>query len=85
MIQIEIVEDQRGPTMQVHIRTAEDMFDLRDNHPEFHEGALSILSFKKSDPKGFLSHETPKFFGGLEVHVGDRIWKDPAGNFGYVA
>lgn len=81
MIQIEMEQDREI----VHIRTPEDMFDLRDNHPEFHEGAMAILSYKRSEPQGYISHENPKFFGGLKVNVGDTIWKDPAGNFGLVA
>jgi hypothetical protein len=85
MLKFEHIDEDGAPEWDVvTVETAEDLYDLRDNHPEFHEGALAILSYKSAMPQGYISHDNPKMFGGLYVKPGDRIWKDAAGNFGYV-
>lgn len=69
----------------VHIQTAEDMYDLRDNHPEFTEGAMAIWTMQpgaKTPPRGFINHENPKMFGGIQFLPGAKITHDAAGNFG---
>ena len=68
----------------VHIETAEDLIDLRENHEDWHEGALSILRYPTATPRGFFSHEPPKMFGSIQVLPGATVTKDPAGNFGFI-
>lgn len=69
----------------VKVETAEDMYTLRDEHADWHEGALSILSFPSHPPQGFLSHDLPKAFGGGPRFLpGAILSKDEAGNFGFV-
>jgi hypothetical protein len=67
----------------VHIETDEDMRALRD-HADFHEGALSILTFPTAPAQGFLSHDIPRAFGGIRFMAGATITKDEAANFGFV-
>jgi hypothetical protein len=72
-----------APLLVVHIETPQDMHDLKAKHADFHEGALSILTYPTAPPQGFLSHETPKIFGGgVRFLPGAYITKDNAGNFG---
>lgn len=65
-----------------HIETADDLYALRED-VDFHEGALSILNLA-SAPQGFLSHDTPRMYGGIRFLPGAYITKDEAGNFGFL-
>lgn len=68
-------------TEAVTISTPQDLYDLRDNRPDFHEGAMSILTYPSAPPKAYFSFEPPRFFGVGPVTVGDTIARDEAGNF----
>jgi len=65
----------------VTIETIDDMHDLKDNHPEFHEGGMSLLTYP-STVQAFFNHDIPRFLGGVRVEVGQTVYKDDAGNFG---
>lgn len=72
-----------APLLVVHIETAQDLHDLKEKHPDFHEGALSILTYPTKPPVGFLNHDgPPRAFGGIRFMPGAHITKDNAGNFG---
>jgi hypothetical protein len=76
------VEDRHHVVSVVHPETSADMVDLRDNHADWHEGALSLLTYPTAQTRGSLSHEPPKMFGGIQFMPGAYITKDEAGNFG---
>lgn len=61
--------------------TREDLLELRDQHPEWHEGALSVLQYPSS-VMGFLSHDSAKrAMSSLAFQPPIKIGKDAAGNF----
>ena len=64
----------------VHLETDDDLIDLRDNHPDFHEGAMSVVTFP-SFKQGFLNHDLPRIFGGLTFLAGAIIYKVGGRNF----
>lgn len=67
-------------TETVKIDTARDLYDLRDNRPDFHDGAMAILTYPTAPPVAFFSFDNPKGFA-FPVTVGDTIGRDEAGNF----
>lgn len=73
---------QDGKTA-VHIEDQVGMYALRD-HEEFHEGALSILTYPTAPPQAFFNHDIPRGFGGIRVLPGATVTKDEAGNFGFI-
>lgn len=76
--------DQKITVDAVFIETRDDMLDLRDNHADWHEGALSVLTYPTAPHQGFVSHTIPKAFsGGIRILPGATIYKDEAGNFGF--
>lgn len=76
--------DERHPGLDiVHCETDADLVILREQHEEFHEGALSLLRYP-SHVVGFLSHEPPKSLGAMGFRTPIRIGKDEAGNFSFI-
>lgn len=67
-------------TESVRIDTAQDLHDLRHNRPDFHEGAMAVLSYPTAPPVAYFSFDNPKVFG-TRVSVGDTVARDEAGNF----
>lgn len=68
-------------TESVSIESAQDLYDLRGSRPDFHEGAMSILSYPTAPPVAYFSFDTPRLLGLGPVNVGDTIARDAAGNF----
>lgn len=68
-------------TESVTIETAQDLYDLRDNREDFHEGAMSILTYPTAPPVAYFSFDPPKMLSGVRVTVGDTVARDAAGNF----
>ena len=60
-----------------------DLYQLRHEHVDWHEGALSLLTYP-SKLVGFLSHELPKAMTALGFETPVRIGKDAAGNFHFL-
>lgn len=61
----------------------DDLIELREQHDEFHEGALSLLHYP-SHVVGFLSHDLPKAFSAKGFTTPIKIAKDDAGNFSFI-
>lgn len=68
-------------TEAVTINTPQDLYDLRDQRQDFHEGAMSILTYPTAPPVAYFSFDTPRILGVGPVRVGDTIARDAAGNF----
>jgi hypothetical protein len=78
--------DDRHP-MQLSIATCEtdaDLIELREQHEEWHEGALSILRYPTAPVMGFLSHDYPKGLSAMAFRAPIHIGKDEAGNFSFI-
>lgn len=60
-------------------RTAEDVHAARRDE-EWHEGAMSVLTYPTAPPGAFFDHNQPRVFGQVAT-VGDAVTKDEAGNF----
>lgn len=78
--------DPKHPTQMViaNLETDADLIELREQHEDFHEGALSILRYPTAPVMGFLSHDLPKSFGSKAFHTPVRIGRDAAGNFSFI-
>lgn len=84
-LQPTVAGDRHETVLVVHVETAQDMHDLKEKHPDFTDGALSILTYPTAPPQGFFGHEPPKVFGGgIRFLPGAYITKDEAGNFGFL-
>lgn len=60
-------------------RTAEDVHGARGDE-EWHDGAMSVLTYPTAPPVAYFNYDTPRAFGQTAT-VGDAVTKDDAGNF----
>lgn len=60
-------------------RTAGDIHSARRDE-EWHEGAMSVLTYPTAPPVAYFDHNQPRAFGQTAT-VGDMVTKDEAGNF----
>lgn len=60
-------------------RTAADVYAARADQ-EWHDGAMSVLTYPTAPPVAYFSYDLPRAFG-QRATVGDKVTKDAAGNF----
>lgn len=72
-----ILDTERGQVVILHNEAV--MRDLRENHPDYTEGSMVVLTYP-SHVRAYFSYDNPKMFG-VEAFVGDAIVKDGAGNW----
>lgn len=60
-------------------KTASDVHEARRDE-EWHEGAMSVLTYPTQAPVAYFDYDQPRGFGQAAT-VGDAVTKDDAGNF----
>lgn len=58
---------------------AKDVYAARRDE-EWHDGAMSVLTYPTAPPVAYFAYDTPRAFGQAAT-VGDAVSKDDAGNF----